>query len=280
MKKNWQDYSKRLFLLLIAIFGNAIMYNLFLLPINLVTGSVTGIATITHYLYNFDPAFIIFALSVACIIISFMYLGVKRTMGSITACVLYPILVKLTSNIGNIITIDSSDPLLMVIFAGTLSGLANGLMYKSGFSNGGFPIISQILFEKKKLSVSKTTLIINITIVIIGSFFFGTTNVLYAIIFLYINSIVIDKVLLGISTNKAFYIITDKEKEVKEYIFETLKHTVTTFDVKGGLLENKRKVMLTVIPSREYYKLTEGIKKIDEKAFFLVTDSYQVEGAK
>ena len=280
MKTNWQDYSKRILLLLVALLGNAIMYNLFLLPLNLVTGSVTGIATITHYLYGFEPALIIFALSVACIIISFMYLGVKRTMGSITACIMYPILVKLTSNIGSVIMLDASDPLLMVIFAGALSGLANGLMYKSGFSNGGFPIISQILFEKKNLSIAKTTLIINLTIVAIGAFFFGTTNVLYAIIFLYINSLVIDKVLLGISTNKAFYIITEKEKEIEEYIIKTLNHTVTTFEVEGAYSEDHKKVMLTVIPSREYYRVTTGIKEIDEKAFFLVTDSYQVEGAK
>ena len=89
-----------------------------------------------------------------------------------------------------------------------------------------------------------------------------------------------DKVLLGISNNKAFYIITTKEKEIKEYIMNDLKHSITTFDVKGGFLDNKRRVLLTVIPSREYYKLTEGIKEIDEEAFFVVTDSYQVEGAK
>ena len=40
----------------------------------------------------------------------------------------------------------------------------------------------------------------------------------YAIIFLYINNLVLDKVLLGISNNKAFYIITTKEEEIKEYI--------------------------------------------------------------
>ena len=45
-------------------------------------------------------------------------------------------------------------------------------------------------------------------------------------------------------------------------------------------MNDKRKVMLTVIPSREYYRLTEGIKHIDKNAFFVVTDSYQVEGAK
>ena len=65
-----------------------------------------------------------------------------------------------------------------------------------------------------------------------------------------------------------------------DYIINNLHHTVTTFNVKGGFLEDKRKVILTVIPSSDYYKLTEGIKTIDEEAFFVATDSYQVEGAK
>ena len=99
-------------------------------------------------------------------------------------------------------------------------------------------------------------------------------------VFLYINSIVMDRVLLGISKNKAFYIITTKEDEIKQYIIEGLNHTVTTFNVKGGFLSNKRRVLLAVVPTREYYKLTEGIKKIDSEAFFVVTDAYQVEGAK
>lgn len=58
----------------------------------------------------------------------------------------------------------------------------------------------------------------------------------------------------------------------------SLKHGVTIFDVKGAFLEKKRKVLMTVIPNREYFKLKEGIKEIDEKAFFIVTDSYQVYG--
>ena len=153
-------------------------------------------------------------------------------------------------------------------------------MYKSGYSNGGFPIISQILYEKHKISIAKTNLVINTSIVLLGAVFFGWTNALYAMVFLYINSIVMDKVLLGISKNKAFYIITTKEDEIKKYIIEILNHTVTTFNVKGGFLSNKRRVLLAVVPTREYYKLTEGIKKIDNEAFFVVTDAYQVEGAK
>ncbi|MBQ6404904.1 MAG: YitT family protein [Bacilli bacterium] len=270
----------RIILILAAILLSAIVYNLFLLPLSLVTGGTGGIATITHYLYDIDPALMILILSLACCIISFMYLGVERTTGTLLASFLYPLMVKMTSNISTQFMIDTSDVLLVVLFAGVLSGVANGLMYKSGYSNGGFPVISQVLYEKFQISIAKSSMIINVIIVLVGAFFFGTTNALYAIIYLYINNIVMDRVLLGISTNKAFYIMTHKEEEIKDYIINNLHHTVTTFNVKGGFLEDKRKVILTVIPSSDYYKLTEGIKTIDEEAFFVATDSYQVEGAK
>lgn len=271
---------KRIFLMSISLLLSAILYNMFLLPLNLVTGGTNGIATITNYVYGINPAFMILILSVACAVFSFMYLGVKRTMGTLVASLVYPLLVQLTSPLNNIMKGEPVDVLLMVLFAGVLSGIANGLMYKTGYSNGGFPVVSQVLFEKKHISVAKSSLVINVTIVLIGALFFGTTSALYAIIFLYINNIILDKVLLGINNNKAFYIITKEEEKIKKYIIKTLGHNVTTFEVKGGYLDKNRKVIFSVIPSGEYYKLTEGIKEIDDKAFFVVTDSYQVEGAK
>ena len=266
-------------LMFISMLLNAVLYNLFLLPLNLVTGGTPGIATITHYVYGINPSIMLFFLSLACVIISFLYLGEERTTGTLLALFTYPILVQLTSPLNRIVS-SEPDILLLVIFAGVISGVANGLMYKTGYSNGGFPIISQILYEKKQISISKSSLFINVCIVLIGSIFFGTTTALYAIIFLYINNIVLDKVLLGISNNKAFYIITDKEEQVKEYILENLGHDVTVFDVKGGFAEKKRRVLMTIIPSREYYRVTEGIKIIDSNVFFVATDSYQVEGAR
>lgn len=276
--KNKKQIS-RIIIMLISLILSAILYNMFLLPLKLVTGGTNGIATITHYIYGINPSIMIFLLAFACTIISFMYLGIKRTLGSLAATIIYPILVELTSPISNIIS-SNPDKLLLVIFAGVISGLSNGLMYKTGFSNGGFPVISQVLFEKKQISIAKSSLVINITIVLLGSFFFGSTNALYAIIFLYINNIVLDRVLLGVSNNKAFYIITSQEDKIKDYIMKTLDHDVTIFDVKGGFREEKRRVLLTVVPTRDYYRVTEGIKQIDPQVFFTATDSYQVEGGK
>ena len=267
-------------LISISLLLSAVVYNLFLLPLGLVAGGTGGIATITHYVFGFDPAIMIFLISFACVILSYLYIGKERTNGTLLACIIYPILVKITSPISTIISIDKTDMFLVIIFASVLNGISNGLMYKSGYSSGGLPIISQILFEKFKISIAQSSLLINLIIIIIGGKFFGTTNVLYAIVFLYINNIVLDRVLLGISNNKAFYIITTKEVEVKDFIMSYLNHTATIFDVKGGFNQNKKKVILTVIPSREYYKATEGIKEIDKDAFFMVTDAYEVQGAK
>ena len=271
---------RRILILLAALLVLALIYNLLLLPTDLVAGGVNGIAIITNYVYGIDSSLMILLVSSACLLFSLMYLGTERTLGSLLATFIYPLFVKLTAIITQGITINYDDKFLIIIFAGVIGGLANGFIYKTGFSNGGLPIISQILYKYHKIPIAKSSMIINASIIIVGSIFFGWSMMMYAIILVFINNMMIDKVLLGISSNKAFYIVTTKEKEIKEYIVNNLKHTVTIFNVEGAFLEKKRKVLLSVIPKRDYYKLTEGIKLIDPKVFFVVEDAYEVKGGK
>ena len=275
-----QKRLQKVGLMLFALLLNAVIYNVLLLPLNIVSGGISGIATITNYLYRLDPSMMILLLSLACAIVSLMYLGIEQTASTILASIIYPMLVKMTSPLVGLIPIETTDVFAVVIIAGALSGLASGLIYRSGYTNCGFPVVCRVLNKYFKISISKSTLYINAVVVFFGGIFFGSLNAMYAIILLYISSIVMDKVILGISNNKAFYIITSEEQEIKEYIIEKLNHNVTSFDVKGGFLEKKRKILLSVIPSREYFKVAEGIKKIDKEAFFVVTDSYEVIGGK
>lgn len=271
---------RRVALACISLLISALVYNIFLLPLNIVTGGIGGIATITKYIYHIEPSLMILILSLACIIISIMYLGFEKTTGAFIATFLYPLLVDITAPLAKALPLDTSDTFIIIIFASVLSGLASGMMYKTGYNSGGLTVISQILYEKFKIAISNSSLIINALVILLGGYFFGSINAMYAMIYLYISNIVMNKVLLGISNNKAFYIITSEEDMIKQYIIERLHHNVTSFDVKGGFLEKKRKVLLTVIPSREYYRVTEGIKMLDKNAFFVATDSYEVIGGK
>ena len=275
-KKLWYRYS----VLIISLFLSAIVFNLFLYPTNLVTGGMNGVAIIINHIFDLDPALIIFLGSLILLGLSYLLLGLDQTAGSVVATLVYPLFVELTEPISELIIIDTSDLILMSILIGLLLGITNGLMYKVGFSNGGLNVISQILYKYFRLSLSKTTMFINLIVVLIGGFYFGFNMMLYALIIIFISSFVMDKVILGISNNKAFYITTTEDEKVKDYLINTLHHTVTIFDVKGGFLKKKRKVLLAVVPTRDYFKLKEGIKEIDPKAFFVVTDAYEVGGGK
>ena len=154
-------------LMLFSLFLSAMVYNLFLLPINLVTGGTSGITTIINYLYKVDPSVVLMIISIGFIIISFMYLDKDESIASIAASIIYPVLVKITSNITANITIDYSDMLVITIFAGILYGLSNGLMYKSGYTSCGLPTISRILYRYHKIPIATSTTVLNIIIVII-----------------------------------------------------------------------------------------------------------------
>ena len=83
-----------------------------------------------------------------------------------------------------------------------------------------------------------------------------------------------------INKNKSIYIVTDEAEKIKQFIMEEMNHTVTVFDVEGAYTNTKREILLTVIPSKEYFEITESIKLLDPNIFYVVSDAYEVKGAK
>lgn len=269
---------KRLTSLIIGILLIAVSFNLFFLPTDLVFGGVSGFSIITKALFGIKPTIIISITSGILLIVSFIFLGKRETLGSIIGTILYPIFVELTSHIGSYINIDTSDTLLVAIFGSVLYGIGAGLVFKAGFTTGGTDILNKVVAKYAKVSMGTALILTDGLIVLGGAFVFGFTKLMYALIVLYVISLLTDKVILGISDSKAFYIITEKDDEVKKYVIEGLHHSVTVFDAKGGYTKEKQKVLMCVIPTKEYFKLKEGIHEIDKDAFFVVTDAYEVFG--
>lgn len=269
---------KRLVRFIIGCFLVAIAYNLFLAPNDIVAGGVGGIAIILNELFKFDYSTVILIGNIILLIVSYIFLGKEKTRGSILGSLVFPICVKLTSDIGTYIDIDNSQLLLSAVFGGVLYGFGAGMIFKAGYTGGGTDILSQLINKYLKLSIGKSILCTDGTIVILSSFVFGTNKLLYAIITLYIISLISDRVILGISDSKAFYIVTDEEQAIKEYILKYLNHGVTVFNAKGGFAKEKQTVLMCVLPTKDYYRLKEGISEIDPDAFFVVTDAYEVFG--
>ena len=268
----------RFFTFLFGCFVIAAAYNIFLNSTKIVPGGVSGVAIILNRIIEIDNAIIILAADIILLSLSYFILGKEITRNSILGSLLFPLAVYLTKDINSWFEIDTSQMLLCAVFGGVCYGFGAGLVFKSGFTTGGTGILNQIISKYLKITIGKSMLLSDGLIVCISAFIFGPIHLMYSIIVLYIISLLSDKVILGISDNKAFYIITDEEEKVKDYILKYLSHGVTIIKAKGGYLGEKENVLMCVLPTKDYYRLTEGIKEIDKDAFFLVTDAYEVFG--
>lgn len=267
---------KRYILLICGVLLYAIAYNLFFLKNNIVYGGVAGIAIITKNLI--DPTLMIVILTIILLIISFIALGKKESLKSLVGSLLYPLFIYLTRNIGDVFSISNDNLLLIAIIGGVCMGIGSGIVFKTGFTTGGTDILNQIFAKYFKVSIGTSMMFTDGLIVLAGGFFFGWTRVLYALIVLYIISLMVDKVVLGIASTKALYITTSEDEEIVDYLINSLNLGVTIIETVGGYSNKKRKMLMSVIPTSEYFRVKEGIHEIDENAVIVATDAYQAEG--
>ncbi len=267
---------KRYMFLIIGTLIYAVAYNLFFFKNKIIFGGASGISIITQNLI--EPSIMIFILNLLFLILSFFLLGSKKTFNSVIGSLLFPLFVSLTRNIGDFIKIDNGNLLLIVIVGGVCVGTASGIVFKSGFTTGGTDILNQVVSKYFKVSIGTSVFLTDGIITIVGGFFFGWTRVLYAMIVLYIINIMVDKVVLGISNNKAVYITTDKDDDVIDYLLNELKLGITLIETRGGYTNKKDQLIMCVVPTSEYFKVSEGIAQIDSHAVILVTDAYQTSG--
>lgn len=273
-----QNKLKRLINFIIGCFLISLAYNVFVAENKIVPGGVGGIAVIINNFFGIDNTITIICLNVILITLSYLLLGVEKTNHSILGTALFPLFIKLTEHANIWLQIDTSKVLLSVLIGGIIYGIGAGFVFKAGYTTGGTDILNQIISKYAKTSIGNSMLMSDGLIVLSSGIFFGIHSLMYSILILYLISYISDRIILGVSDNKMFYIITKEKHKVKEYIIEELKHGATIFKGKGGYKKYKGDVLMTVLPTREYYKFRNGIKSIDKDAFFIVTDAYEVFG--
>jgi len=283
-KINKKDRIKRYFFLVVGAFFLAFAFNVFYSPNNLVTGGISGISIVLNNLFGIPTALFITISYLILLVISLLVLGWDSTKHSIIGSMLYPLFVFLTKDMVNLIHFDVDNMLLIAIFGAIITGIGSGLTFKYGFSTGGTDILCQIMSKYLKISIGTSIKMVNFIIIIVSGFFlksgyiYAWENVLYAIIAVYISTLLTDKVLLGISDSKSFYIITEHETAIKKFLIQELGRGVTVLEARGGYTGDMKKVLLCAIPTKEYFLAKEGILEIDKNAIILINDIYESSG--
>lgn len=247
-----------------------------IIPNNLLPFGTNGVATLLYYMNDLSPALNMIILNMMIIILASIFLEKDIIKVYLLPSILIPVFVFLLRPLTNLITLELPEMLLVVIVSGYLIGYGYSIIYKNGFSAGTMFLFEELLGRLTKFHSKFYSWIIDIIVLIITFSLIGFQTALYSLVIMVIAKYMVTKTRFGINDSKMFYVITSKEKEVKHYIMHDLKYKLTVLDVKGGFTKKNNQILLTVISTNDYYRLKEGIKIIDPKAFIAITDTYDV----
>ena len=275
---NQKYYGIRLFFLIVSCFVFAFNYNAFLAPNNIVVGGMTGLAIVIKELTGFSTSYFIYLSTIVLVIIYYLVFGKEKTLNTIIGSVVFMIMVSLTEPLTKTLNIFFESKIVMLVLAGILQGVSNGMIYRCGFNTGGSDILASLVVKYFKVSVGSALKVINAIIIVSGALVFGFTNAIYAVVVLIISSKLVDIVMLGINDSKMCFIKSKKWELLENRLNFKYKIGVTEMDNLGGLFKKKEPVLFVIVPYHLYYELKDDILKIDENAFISSNDCYMVLG--
>ena len=184
----------------------------------------------------------------------------------------------------------SGDLLLTAIIGSVLIGGGQGIVVRTQATTGGTDIIGMLLQKYCGIKFSTGIFLADAVVVLSGlvviGFGFGTGEAagdgwvltLYSLITIFLCSRVVARVIDGASYDKLLFIISDKKEELKEYIINDLSRSATYIRAKGMYTDEDKHMMFLVVNRKEVKQVQRAIHKIDERAFFVVTDAYETYG--
>ena len=277
LKKN--SVVKYIFELCGTIFGAMLMamaVSLLLLPNQLSSGGVSGIATITYYLLNIPMGTAILVINIPLFIFAIFKIGkrffVKSLLGTISLSLfidLFDRFVPLTE-----------DRFLACIYGGIIIGIGTAIILKVNSSTGGSDLVSYIIKEyRRSIEIGKVIVILDIIIISLNVMFFKQVEIgLYSAITIYIMGKMIDIVFEGVYFTKLLFIISEKNDEIAKQIGIEVPRGSTGLYGKGMHNKDEKIVLMTAASRRDVSKIKEIAKNIDPLSFIIITNSREVVG--
>ncbi|MDR3645786.1 MAG: YitT family protein [Clostridia bacterium] len=263
---------------ILVIFGSllsAVGINMFLVNAQLYSGGVSGIAILIQYATKIPSGYIIGLANIPLLIICYFRLNKRFTVYSVIGTVAYSAFLILTKNMQSLVNIH--DTLLYCIYGGLLNGAGIGLAYANHGSMGGFNILSMLIKKKHdSFDVGQIQFAANLVIVLIGVALHGLPTGLYTVISMYISSLVMDKIIHGLSKKKILFVMTDKQ-EVYDYINANIKPGATILSGRS-FTGGARNMLYCVVALAHLPELKYRILNIDPGAILSIVDAAEVDG--
>lgn len=275
-KINIKKLIAELFGTVLGSFVMAFGIALFLLPNQLSSGGVTGIATILYYLLKIPMGITIITINAPLFLFSMFKVGkkffIKSIVGTISLSAFIEILDKLTPL--------TNDKFLACIYGGIIVGIGTAILLKFNASTGGVDLVSYIAREyRPTVKMGNVIAILDIIIVTSNVVLLREIEIgLYSAIAIYLMGKIIDILFEGIYFTKLVLIVSDKNEKIAEEIGEEIKRGTTGVYGKGMFTNKDKLILMCAASRRDISKIKIIARKIDKNSFIIITNSREVVG--
>lgn len=273
LRESWNHFQ-RIAAIVFGAFIVAASINSMIIPNKIADGGVTGIAIIIYYLFDLSVSKVVIALNIPLFILGWKMVGRTFLIYSIIGVAAFSFSLDATIAIPN----PTNDPLLACIFAGVVSGIGMGIIFRSRGSLGGTDILAVFFSRTTSFSVGQVLMVIDALIFIAAAVFLGPEKAMYAMIYMFIATKVIDMVQEGLNHSKSVLVVTKDPEGIAQDIMKKLDRGVTLFQAKGAYSKEDKQVVYCVINRTEMSQIKEIIHNRDPKAFLSISDVPEVVG--
>lgn len=252
----------------------AAAYPTFLDPGKIAPGGLTGVAMILKHLWGWDIGITSLLLNIPLFIVGYRAMGKVFAFRSLVATVLFSLAIDLLP-----LREIPVEPILGTLYGGILLGIGLGFILRGGATTGGTDMCARLVHKYLPfLSVGMFLFLIDCVVVVAAWIFIGSSEALYALICIFVSGKAVDMVMLGLSRNKACFVITDAWEKVSQRLMVEMERGVTQLSARGAYTGVERPVVLCVLPPQEVSRLKEIVRQEDEKAFMFITDAHEALG--
>lgn len=264
-------------LIIVGTFLLAMSVELFIIPFDILSGGVAGIAVALSPFTNIDETLFANILTIGLFILGRIFLGKEFAINTALSSLLYPVFTFLLSRFEIELSIDMT---LASFYAGLLGGVGIGLVMRTGASTGGMDVPPLVLNKITGIKISTLVMITDGLTVLLGIIGYNISAALIGLVSVFASAWAIARVLEagGGMNAKSVQIISDHYEKILDEIDKRLERGATLLEAKGAYQNEEKKVVLCVVSTKQYNELVSIIREIDEKAFVITTDASDMHG--
>ena len=252
----------------------SVSINTLIIPNQIADGGVTGIAIILHYLLNWPVSWTILLLNLPLFILGLRLVGRNFLIFSVLGVGVLSVTLSLTTHLPAL----THDMFLAVVSAGVLSGIGMGIIFRSSGSLGGTDILAVLFTRTTSFSVGQILLGIDAVIFLAVAILFRPEMAMYAMIYMFIATRVVDLVQEGLSHSKSVMVVTTSPQKIAEEIMAKLERGVTLFQATGAFSGEAKQVVYCVINRTELSQVKKIVRDQDPQAFLAISEVPEVVG--